>query len=124
MGEKDFQEMVDEILHPKKAIEVLNKILFRAAPARANGKSMTTAVVDMAIARAIVALEKESRMIHDNSVAHRNKNVPWVGNEVYDLIRNNPDGIVLESIGKDPILVHWRDIKEEKDENSQFRRIL
>lgn len=58
MIEQDAQAMVDNAWEPENAVKILEKLLFRPAH-RANGKSLMTAGIDMALCRAIVALKKE-----------------------------------------------------------------
>ena len=33
----------------------------------------------------------------------------WVSKDVYELIKNNPDGVIFETRGECPILVNWYD---------------
>lgn len=49
---------IDRAFTTEGAIAVLKSMLFRPA-ARANGKTIMTATIDMALCRAIISLEKE-----------------------------------------------------------------
>ena len=38
-----------------------------------------------------------------------NKNRLWVSHDVYELITSNPDGVIFETRGENPIWVNWYD---------------
>ena len=59
----EYQDACNRAYEPEGAIAVLKNILKRPA-SRANGKSTLNMITDMAICRAIVALEKETRRGH------------------------------------------------------------
>lgn len=73
----EYQDACNRDYEPEGAIAILTNILRRPA-SRANGKSTLNMITDMAICRAIVALEKEMRST--DSVQHGK----WVKYELYE----------------------------------------
>ena len=60
MVEKDAEAIVEWAWEPENALNILIGVMAnRSAAHRANGKSMTTAYIDMALYRAMEALKKE-----------------------------------------------------------------
>lgn len=88
MNEQDAEAAVNWVWEPKNALNILAGVLANRSVHRANGKSTTAAYTDMAIARAMVALEKEAkenskdaektRNIADRTVYTDYKHEAWV----------------------------------------------
>ena len=124
MNKQQLKELVESAFEPEHAIDILIKSA-TAPQARGGIKSGYRTAYTMALCRAILALEKEIeaergpvKKRFDMDCGGKIKNKIYVGRDVYTCFLTNPDGVILETKGENPILVRWHTLKEAGEDET------